>query len=68
MYEQQIADLFKNISSKIAKPTQGFFETHIDQTITIENLINFLNKQDLIFNVRKPWVESDQTLKPVEEP
>lgn len=54
MYDTQIKALFASISSKIAKPSQGFFESHIDQTITVENLINFLIKQGLLHNVCRP--------------
>jgi len=62
MFEAQIDELFRNISSKIAKPTQGFFEMHIDQTITIENLVNFLKKKSLLFTECRPWREADNSL------
>lgn len=54
--------LFASISAKIAKPSQGFFESHIDQTITVENLVNFLIKQGLLHNVCRPWRDENSYL------
>jgi len=42
MYGDNLEKLFTNIATQKAKPTAGFFEIHIDQTITVDNLVNFL--------------------------
>lgn len=51
MYGNQIPDLFRSISTKKSKPVLGFFELHVDQTITVENLVKFLKKKGILFNV-----------------